>query len=70
MAEGTPEKPIVFTSERPAGQRQPGDWGGVIIIGNGITNRGAPTYIEGTGTGDRRTRCRTTVRRTTTTTAE
>lgn len=51
MAEGTPEKPIVFTSERPVGQRQPGDWGGLILIGNGITNRGAPTYIEGTGTG-------------------
>lgn len=51
MAEGTPEAPIVFTSERPVGQRQPGDWGGVIIVGNGITNRGAPTFIEGTGTG-------------------
>ncbi len=51
MAEGTPDRPIVFTSERPFGQRQPGDWGGVIIVGNGITNRGAPTYIEGTGTG-------------------
>jgi hypothetical protein len=51
MAEGTAENPIVFTSERPFGQRQPGDWGGIIIVGNGITNRGAPTYIEGTGTG-------------------
>jgi hypothetical protein len=51
MAEGTPDRPIVFTSERPFGQRQPGDWGGIIIVGNGITNRGAPTYIEGTGTG-------------------
>lgn len=50
MAEGTADAPIVFTSERPLGQRQPGDWGGVIIIGNGITNRGSPTYIEGTGT--------------------
>jgi hypothetical protein len=50
-AVGTAERPIVFTSERPVGQRQPGDWGGVIIVGNGITNRGAPTYIEGTGTG-------------------
>jgi hypothetical protein len=47
---GRPRTPIVFTSERPVGQRQPGDWGGVIIIGNGITNRGEPTYIEGTGT--------------------
>jgi hypothetical protein len=51
VAEGTVDRPIVFTSERPVGQRQPGDWGGIIIIGNGITNRGAPTYIEGTGTG-------------------
>lgn len=49
-AVGTPTNPIVFTSERPFGQRQPGDWGGIIIIGNGITNRGSPTYIEGTGT--------------------
>lgn len=49
-AQGTATAPIVFTSERPLGQRQPGDWGGLIIIGNGITNRGAPTYIEGTGT--------------------
>ncbi len=50
-AQGTADRPIVFTSSRPVGQRQPGDWGGVIIVGNGITNRGAPTYIEGTGTG-------------------
>ena len=50
VANGTAAAPIVFTSERPVGQRRPGDWGGVIIVGNGITNRGAPTYIEGTGT--------------------
>ncbi len=51
MAQGTAAAPIVFTSNRPVGQRSPGDWGGVIILGNGVTNRGAPTYIEGTGTG-------------------
>jgi hypothetical protein len=50
MAEGTREKPIVFTSERPKGQRQPGDWGGIIMIGNGIINRTGATQIEGTGT--------------------
>lgn len=50
IADGRADAPIVFTSERAFGQRQPGDWGGVIIVGNGITNRGAPTYIEGTGT--------------------
>ncbi|CAN5765687.1 hypothetical protein BH23GEM3_BH23GEM3_25030 [soil metagenome] len=50
IANGTRENPIVFTSSQPVGQRQPGDWGGLIMIGNGITNRGAPTFIEGTGT--------------------
>jgi hypothetical protein len=49
-AVGTAASPIVFTSERAVGQRQPGDWGGVIIIGNGIINRNGQTQIEGTGT--------------------
>jgi len=49
-ARGTVDRPIVFTSERPVGQRQPGDWGGLIIIGNGIINRVGSTQIEGTGT--------------------
>jgi len=48
---GTASAPIVFTSSRPAGQRQPGDWGGLIIVGNARINRGDPTTIEGTGTG-------------------
>jgi len=46
---GTAERPIVFTSERTTG-RQAGDWGGLIIVGNGIINRGDPTILEGTGT--------------------
>jgi hypothetical protein len=50
-AMGTAEKPIVFTSERPAGLRQAGDWGGLILVGRGIINRGSPTILEGTGTG-------------------
>ena len=49
---GTPENPIVFTSERPVGERQPGDWGGLIIVGNGVINRGDPTFLEGTGTNE------------------
>ena len=48
---GTATEPIVFTSARPVGQRQAGDWGGLIIIGNGIINRAAPVILEGTGTG-------------------
>jgi serine/threonine protein kinase len=38
LAVGTPERPIVFTSERPEGARKPGDWGGVILLGNAPTN--------------------------------
>lgn len=49
-AVGTAQLPIVFTSSRPAGQRQPGDWGGLVIIGNGVINRTGDIEIEGTGT--------------------
>jgi hypothetical protein len=49
-AQGTAAEPIVFTSAKPAGQRKPGDWGGLIIIGNGIINRTAnPVLTEGPG---------------------
>ncbi len=51
VANGTAAQPIVFTSSRPVGQRQAGDWGGLILIGNGIINRNAPVLLEGTGTG-------------------
>ena len=51
VANGTAQNPIVFTSERGAGQRQPGDWGGLIIIGNAPINRTGQVIIEGTGTG-------------------
>ena len=51
QAVGTAAAPIVFTSSQPAGQRLAGDWGGVIIIGNGIINRADPVILEGTGTG-------------------
>lgn len=48
MAEGTADKPIVFTSQRSAGNRAPGDWGGLIIVGNGLINRTASTiFTEG-----------------------
>lgn len=50
-ANGTAAQPIVFTSSRPVGQRQAGDWGGLVIIGNGVINRAAPVILEGTGTG-------------------
>jgi hypothetical protein len=38
MAIGTPEQPIVFTSNQPEGSRARGDWGGVSINGYAPTN--------------------------------
>jgi hypothetical protein len=46
-AQGTSAAPIVFTSQRAAGVRKPGDWGGIIIIGNGIINRTGTILTEG-----------------------
>lgn len=49
QAVGTAALPIVFTSSRATG-RQPGDWGGLIIIGNAIDNRTGAVEVEGSGT--------------------
>lgn len=37
IANGTETDPIVFTSNRP--QRKPGDWGGVVILGDAPINK-------------------------------
>jgi hypothetical protein len=50
VANGTAAAPIVFTSARAVDSREPGDWGGLIIVGNGIINRSGAVEIEGTGT--------------------
>ena len=50
---GTKDAPIVMTSAQPAGQRRPGDWGGLIICGKAHNNQGTqqieggPTTIHG-----------------------
>ncbi len=41
LADGTIEKPIVFTSSKPAGDRQPGDWGGVYVLGRASVHENA-----------------------------
>jgi len=46
IANGTKEKPIVFTSNEPVGQRNYGDWGGLIICGRAPVNQSSP-QIEG-----------------------
>ena len=50
QAVGTAALPIVFTSSRPIGNRQPGDWGGLILVGNAPSNRSGNVIIEGSGT--------------------
>ena len=35
----------------PTASARRGDWGGLILVGNGIINRAAPIILEGTGTG-------------------
>jgi hypothetical protein len=47
LAEGTSAKPIVFTSGKAAGERTPGDWGGVVLLGRATTNRTSEPTIEG-----------------------
>lgn len=47
MAQGTATNPIVFTSDKPKGQRSYGDWGGLVICGNAPTNK----HDNGAGTG-------------------
>lgn len=49
---GTSQKPIIFTSQQPIGQRGAGDWGGIILAGNAAINvpGGTATIEGGTGT--------------------
>jgi hypothetical protein len=44
---GSAAKPIVFTSGKAVGQRNPGDWGGIVILGKATTNRTTEPTIEG-----------------------
>jgi hypothetical protein len=39
VAEGTVSDPIVFTSSKSTAERKAGDWGGVILYGDGPLNR-------------------------------
>jgi hypothetical protein len=47
IANGTRSRPIVFTSNKPAGTRAAGDWGGLVVLGKAPTNRQANPQIEG-----------------------
>ena len=47
IAAGTASQPIIFTSDKPVGQRASGDWGGVVICGKAKTNK----HDDGEGVG-------------------
>jgi hypothetical protein len=48
IAEGTAEEPIVFTSALPEGEREAGDWGGVVLLGKApINEAGGEAEVEG-----------------------
>lgn len=47
IANGTESNPIIFTSNLPAGSRDRGDWGGIILLGNAWVNQTALPAIEG-----------------------
>ncbi len=55
-AVGTAAAPIVFTSNEPVGQRGPGNWGGIVLLGNAPLNvEGGSESIEGFPAGAERT---------------
>ncbi len=52
-ARGSLDAPIVFTSAQPVGERQAGDWGGLVLLGSAPVNV-RDARIEGVPEGDTR----------------
>jgi hypothetical protein len=52
-ARGRGDAPIVFTSTAPEGERAPGDWGGIVLLGEAPVNLGDPA-IDSLGFSDPR----------------
>ncbi|AXT61129.1 hypothetical protein D1816_12490 [Aquimarina sp. AD10] len=47
IAKGSKTLPIVFTSNNTKRSRNPGDWGGIIVIGSGKVNAATSKTVEG-----------------------
>jgi hypothetical protein len=47
VANGEANKPVVFTSAQAIGERDRGDWGGIVLLGNAFVNQTARPAIEG-----------------------
>lgn len=52
-AQGQKNAPIVMTSSQAVGERQRGDWGGLVLLGNAPVNSGT-SHIEGIESSDPR----------------
>ncbi|XDD49279.1 hypothetical protein AB3N59_12765 [Leptospira sp. WS92.C1] len=50
VTNGIEAAPVCFTSSKTVGNRAPGDWGGILVVGNAIGSRAAAQNTEG-GTG-------------------
>ncbi len=55
MAKGRASAPIIFTSSQAPGERERGDWGGVVLLGKAPINQGS-ALIEGLDSSDTRGR--------------
>ncbi len=47
IADGTASSPIIFSSEKPVGNRSAGDWSGIVICGKAPVNQGNLITLEG-----------------------
>jgi len=47
VANGTANSPVVFTSAQAVGERDRGDWGGIVMLGDAWVNQTALPAIEG-----------------------
>lgn len=54
LARGKKEKPIIFTSAERLDERAPGDWGGLVMLGDAPTNAKTINHIEGINKNDSR----------------
>jgi hypothetical protein len=44
---GTSSNPVVMTSNKAAGSRDRGDWGGLVLCGKAVNNQGVDAQLEG-----------------------
>jgi len=45
--QGSKTNPVVFTSAKPVGARDRGDWGGIVLSGYAVNNQGTNVQMEG-----------------------